>query len=422
LESKWSSATRVGLTILAFALVFCLLQNLTFTLRFPPFERTTIWTPGSLLFTALLLTPPRRWWVYYLGLCLGVFAAYYGDTAIPVARAMLMAQFHFGAVALGAWGIRRFSINPRFENLTSLVVFFAFAAVLVPVMTSAPGDLLRFASGADDVWPVALRSVLCVALGMLIATPALTLTLSNGIAWLRAGAWPRFIEFASVGGALAVAGFFCFDGQTGTTASPALLYSPLPLLVWAAVRFELAGVSWALLLLAFQSTWANAGKSKAAPRRTTLDDYSWCVVEGGPSCLSFLHRATRHAAALAFHAAPCAFTARGQLPIVAGIQRISYAGDFHLDDAGDAENRQSRDLRAWEYALLRIALRSQLDAELCPQSGDPAHGRFDLETTFRRFNRIGSPPTPPVLAPYSSFSVGASRCASCGPKPPDKSL
>src|SRR5262249_5139920 len=36
----------------------------------------------------------------------------------------------------------------------------------------------------------------------------------------------------------------------------ALLFAPLPLLLWAAVRFELAGVSWALLVLAFQSTWS----------------------------------------------------------------------------------------------------------------------------------------------------------------------
>ena len=60
----------------------------------------------------------------------------------------------------------------------------------------------------------------------------------------------------ALAGGLVAAGYFCFAGPAGTTALPALLYAPLPLLLWAAARFELAGVCWALLSLTFQSTWA----------------------------------------------------------------------------------------------------------------------------------------------------------------------
>jgi two-component system sensor kinase FixL len=252
----WTSfLSQQALTALLFAAVFCVVQRLTFALRFPPFERTTIWTPGALIFAALLLTPPRRWWVCFVGLCVGVFAAYYDDRAIPLPTAMLTAPVVFGTIALGAWGLRRFRGNSPFGSLTALLVFMVIAIVVIPVISTAPIELTRFAAGADDIWPMALRSVLCIALGLLIATPALTLTLKNGLAWVRVGTWQRYVEIVALTVSLATVGWVCYEGPAGTTASPALLFAPLPLLLWAAARFELAGVCWAILLLALQSTW-----------------------------------------------------------------------------------------------------------------------------------------------------------------------
>ncbi len=168
---------------------------------------------------------------------------------------MIAIPFHFGSVALGAWGLRRFRNNPPFGNLISLLAFMAIAIIAIPVSTTAPIEVLRAVSGKTGVWQDSQQSVLCVALGMLIATPALTLTVANGRAWLRAGTWRRYAETTCLAISLAAVGLIYFEGPPRTTASPALLYAPLPLLLWAAVRFELAGVSWALLFIAFQSTW-----------------------------------------------------------------------------------------------------------------------------------------------------------------------
>jgi signal transduction histidine kinase len=246
---------RTLLTVLLFGAAFCVVQRLTFTLRFPPFNRTTIWTPGALFFTALLLVPPRRWWVMVAGLCLGVFTGYYEDETVPVATAMLSIPSFCVAVGLGAWGVRRFGSSPLFGNLNSLTVFVLIALLVTPVLTQAPEDIIRYLAGADDVWPVSLVSMLCMALGTLIATPALTLTLANGRAWLARNSWKQSIEMAALGAGLLAVGHLSFGRPLIDEAIPALLYAPLPLLLWAAVRFELAGVSWALLVLAFQSTW-----------------------------------------------------------------------------------------------------------------------------------------------------------------------
>jgi PAS domain S-box-containing protein len=243
------------MTVLLFAAAFCVVQRLTFTLRFPPFQRTTIWTPGALFFTALLLAPPRRWWVYCAGLTLGVFAAYYEDSAIPVATVMVVVPFFCVGVGLAAWGIRRFGSNPLFGNLHSLTLFVLIAVVWVPLLTEVPEAVVRLVSGEEGFWPNSLRAALCVAMGTLIATPALTLTLANGRAWLRASSWKRFAEVAGLAVGLVAVGYLSFDLHPTDKPLAALLYAPLPLLLWVAVRFELAGVSWALLIVAYQSTW-----------------------------------------------------------------------------------------------------------------------------------------------------------------------
>lgn len=250
------SAARAMATMLLFAIAFFVVQRLTFTLRFPPYQRTTIWTPGALTFTALLLAPPNRWWIYYFGLCMGAFAAYYGDVPIPATSALLAAQFHFPIVAAGAWAVRRYGTMPPFGNVTSLVVFSAIALFFVPLFTTAPVDLVRLSRGEDYLWGVAVRSILNIALGTLIATPALTITLASGRRWLQSCSWKRIAEILLLFAGLVAVVQLSFGTSPGRGTTVALLYAPLPLLLWAAMRFELAGVTWALLLVGFQSTWA----------------------------------------------------------------------------------------------------------------------------------------------------------------------
>ena len=40
-------------------------------------------------------------------------------------------------------------------------------------------------------------------------------------------------------------------------SSPALLYAPIPLLIWAALRFGLGGISVSMLMMTFQAIWGT---------------------------------------------------------------------------------------------------------------------------------------------------------------------
>ena len=53
-------------------------------------------------------------------------------------------------------------------------------------------------------------------------------------------------------------GVFVFDRTpAGPNTSPALLYTPIPLLIWAALRFGLGGISASMLIITFQAIWGT---------------------------------------------------------------------------------------------------------------------------------------------------------------------
>lgn len=243
------------LVIAGFAVLFFLLQQLTFLLRFAPYERTTLWVPGALTFSALLVTPMRTWWRVYTGLCLAGYAAYYNDPHIPAPIALLTAQFHFASVAAGVWAIRRLTLDAPFASIGSMLVFVIAAGIMIPLATSIPSDGLRWLRGDPDFLAVGIRTFLCVALGMLIATPAITTAIVHGRDALRLGSGWRRIEGVSLAICLVSVGLWVFNTSSDSNAFPALIYAPVPFLLWAALRFEVAGTAWALLVIAYVSTW-----------------------------------------------------------------------------------------------------------------------------------------------------------------------
>jgi PAS domain S-box-containing protein len=245
------------LTVLLFAAAFYILQHLTFAFRLPPYQRATIWIPGALVFAALLLAPPSRWWVYYAGLCLGAFAAFYDDGPIGLTGALVAAHGLFAALALGVWSYRRFATGSLFGSPASLVAFVGIT-VLAALGLNIPLELFRWVLGADNVSDVALRGALGDSLGYLLGTPALVLTVTNGPAYFRARSPTRIAEIVCLAVCLVAVGYLVFNRPTDRESIPALLYAPLPLLLWAATRFRLLGVSWALLVVAYQANWGAA--------------------------------------------------------------------------------------------------------------------------------------------------------------------
>src|SRR5207344_59960 len=66
----------------------------------------------------------------------------------------------------------------------------------------------------------------------------------------------RLIEGSLLALGIVMAGTYVFAlVPAGPGTSPALLYAPIPLLIWAALRFGLNGISAAMLVVTFQAIW-----------------------------------------------------------------------------------------------------------------------------------------------------------------------
>jgi signal transduction histidine kinase len=227
---------------------------IAYKLRFPSLNISVIWPPSAVLLVALLLTPARTWWVWLLA----AFAAQFvGATqhGTPVATFVIHYVGNAIEAVIAAFGVRRFSDSPhRFDNLRSMAVFIGFAGIIAPGAASfLVAYLLTLSGWPVDYWFVWLVRSLGNAFPNLVLAPLLLLTVAGGIVTVR---WRplRYAEFSFVlVGLLAVA--IPVFGWTvpGPGSSPALLYAPLPLLLWAAVRFGPAGACLSLLLVALLS-------------------------------------------------------------------------------------------------------------------------------------------------------------------------
>jgi signal transduction histidine kinase len=226
-------------------------------LRFPFSPSGTIWPHTPILLAALLLTPMRTWWVYLLAVIpTHLYLVTNFQPGLPLVRVLWQAFGNIIQAVIAAAAVRRFAgAPPRFDNLQSLTAFILLAAIAAPCVVSALHASLFVLTGwASDFWiPWRLR-FLAFVFPTLTITPLIVLTVTSGIGAARELPLRRCVEF----GLLAI-GFFAVGipvfglDVAGPRSYPALLYTPLPFLLWAAVRFGLGGVCLSLLIVAFLS-------------------------------------------------------------------------------------------------------------------------------------------------------------------------
>jgi signal transduction histidine kinase len=245
---------RTALTALLVSAGYYVGALIAYKLRFPSLRISVIWPPNAVLLVALLLTPARTWWVWLLA----AFAAHFvGATqhGTPVGTFVIYYVGNAIEAVIAAFGVRRFSNSPhRFDNLWSMAVLIGFAGIIAPGVTSLlVAYLLTLSGWPVDYWFVWLARSLADAFPNLVLVPLILLTVADGIVTV----WERPLRYAELG--LLMVGLFAvgipvFGWEVaGPGRSPALLYAPLPLLLWAAVRFGLAGVCLSLLLVALLS-------------------------------------------------------------------------------------------------------------------------------------------------------------------------
>jgi PAS domain S-box-containing protein len=212
-------------------------------------RRHLFWPPNVILLAALLVTPVRWWWPCGLA----AFAAHllaHAQLGLAPAVMALPVQFagNFFQAILVAFALRRLNDPPwRVDTLRSMIVVIAIAGVAAPALVSALVILIYVWAGwMPDTMPAWSVRFLANAVSTITLAPLLFSVAAQGLRGLRDIDPRRAAEFVAVLAGLLVVGALT-SGSARSGMELPLLYAPLPLLLWAAVRFGSSGLSIALV-------------------------------------------------------------------------------------------------------------------------------------------------------------------------------
>jgi two-component system, LuxR family, sensor kinase FixL len=251
---RFGSPLWTPLWVLLSAVCYYFATQLAWALRFPHTLVSLIFPPHAVLVSILLLVPTRHWWAYTLAALGGYFLA------TQQAHWSLLDSLHpevFNAVQnlLVAGGLRAFIKSPLKQiTLRDAIVFVLIAVIGVPVATAFWGAAFNSSHFGTSYWVEWLNLCVSNSVTAVVFVPAILL----GAHQLSAGRFrvtaARLLEATFLGAATVTIGFFVFDNvPAGPDTSPGLLYAPIPLLIWAALRFGLGGTSLAILVITFQA-------------------------------------------------------------------------------------------------------------------------------------------------------------------------
>jgi signal transduction histidine kinase len=220
------------------------------------------WPPNVVLFCALMIVPQRDWWLYIVAAFLAHVVAELG-VGMPALQLLVAFATNCMVALLNAYAVRRFVGDPPwFGNFRKASIYIVIAAGIGPTVSALGGAFVPILGGGAfaDYWIFWSHWYLANALPNLTLGPVFLIWFSDGATLTRWRPSRRHIEPAVLAGALvcvciiaaAVAGRL-----TTTSFLPAVLFLPLPLVLWSAVRFGEKGASGAILVVAVILTWAT---------------------------------------------------------------------------------------------------------------------------------------------------------------------
>jgi PAS domain S-box-containing protein len=220
----------------------------------PPGNATAIWPPSGIALAGVLLLGPWASPGIWLGATLANLT-----TAVTFPAAAAIGLGNTLEALIGAWLLQRSGRTARacFQDARGVFVF-ATVAVAASVAAATVGVAVLEATGHLPWSSLAFNWVtwwLGDIAGMVIVTPFLV---SLWGAPRSLVSKPRWLEAGLAILALALVSQALFGGLLEGALARDLLYLPLFLLIWLALRFELHGVTTAALLMAAAAVWGTS--------------------------------------------------------------------------------------------------------------------------------------------------------------------
>jgi signal transduction histidine kinase len=236
------------------------------------------WPPNVVLFCALLIVPQRRWWLYIAAAFPAHVIAEVG-VGMPAPQLLVAFATNCMVALLNAYGVRHFVGDPPwFGTFQKASLYIVIAAGVSPALSALGGAFVPILGGGpvSNYWIYWAHWYVANALPNLTIGPVFLIWFASGTSWSRWIPSRRHIEPAILTALLL--GICIIATQIGGSVTgtflPVLLFSPLPFVLWAAVRYGEKGASGAILLVTVVLTWRTLHGSglllDADPERSVL--------------------------------------------------------------------------------------------------------------------------------------------------------
>lgn len=224
-----------------------------------------IWPPTGVATAALLIYGLGAW----PGISLGAFAVILSLTTSPEPSALGLVAGNTAAPVCGYLMLRRVGFRTdlaRLRDGLSLVFLGAFGAMLISSGTGAGLLAATTGIGKQNFWALWLAWWVGDAMGVLIVTPVLLLLwrLRLRLPW-QWDRWKEAVGLARWKEAVGLALIACCLVPLATRSPASLLFLVYPLVIWAALRFQLPGSMLCVLLASVMAT--VAATDRAGPFR-----------------------------------------------------------------------------------------------------------------------------------------------------------
>ncbi|HWC73115.1 MAG TPA: MASE1 domain-containing protein [Gemmatimonadales bacterium] len=253
----WSRGrTLQAMAVVAVAYFVGVRIGLALTMTTQPVS--TMWPPNAILLAALLLAPTQAWPLLLLAALPGHLAGELSE-GIPIPMVLCWYVSNSAEALLGAGVMRALEQQPRLDTFRRVAVFLLAGVWLGPFLSSFLDA--AFVSwnhfGVPSYWENWRTRFLSNALATITLVPVIVQSATARLSRIRAVSAARSVEAGLLAIGLLLVCIIIYTGTIGgRSTSVALLYLPLPFLLWAAVRFGPGGASASLLVMSLFAVWA----------------------------------------------------------------------------------------------------------------------------------------------------------------------
>jgi len=282
LITRYRHLVRSALAAVSVSLAYFIGAKIGFALTFQPHPVSTLWPPNAILFAALLLSPVRSWWL----LLVAVFPAHVltqVNAGVPFPMMLCWYISNCTEALISASVLRYFTKQVRLDT-SYHVGMFILVAILGPFLSSfLDAGFVRLNNfGNSPYWDIFRMRFFSNVLASLTLVPLIVTWKQGGVRSLTNATPARVLEASLVAAGLLIVGNISFGRrEIIQNATPALLYLPLPFLVWASIRFGPRGSSAALMAVSLFAIWGaihGLGPFIGEPEESAMSVQSFLIV------------------------------------------------------------------------------------------------------------------------------------------------